>query len=64
MLQNEKKIIIVNVNLKSGGIEKSLVNLLNEIHNDYDITLLLFNKEGQYKQEVPGNIKIIESNIF
>ena len=32
-----KKILIVNNNLDVGGIQKSLVNLLCEIHNEYDI---------------------------
>jgi len=45
---SKKKIIFVNDHLKSGGIAKALVNLINEIYTDYDITLLLFAKTGQY----------------
>ncbi|GFR36226.1 glycosyltransferase [Thermobrachium celere] len=54
----KKKIIIVNNNLKIGGIQKSLINLLNEIKNNYDITLLLFSDEGEYISYVPKEVKI------
>ena len=39
-----KKLIIVNNNMKIGGVQKSLTNLLHSIHGRYDITLLLFSK--------------------
>ena len=54
-----KKLLIVNNNLEIGGIQKSLVNLLNGISPEYDITLLLFSKTGPLLKCVPGNIKII-----
>ena len=37
-----KKIIFVINNLETGGVQKSLQNLLKEIHNKYDINLLTF----------------------
>ncbi len=57
-----KKIIIVNNNMKVGGIQKSLYNLLWSIHEikEYDITLLLFSKVGEYADKLPKNIRIIE----
>lgn len=61
---SKKKIIFVNNNLKSGGIAKALVNLINEIYTDYDITLLLFAKTGQYLSEIPDSVKIIKSNFI
>lgn len=54
-----KKILIVNNNLKIGGIQKALVNLLNEISNKYDITLFLFSDFGECFEDIPANIKII-----
>ena len=54
-----KKILIVNNNLDMGGIQKSLVNLVKELHEEYDITLLLFSKSGALLQEVPQTVKII-----
>lgn len=57
-----KKILIVNNNLDMGGIQKSLVNLLKEVHEDYDITLLLFSKSGALLNDVPNNVSVITPN--
>lgn len=57
-----KKILIVNNNLDMGGIQKSLINLLKEIHNKCDITLLLFSKSGALLKDVPDDVKIITPN--
>ena len=54
-----KRILIVNNNLDMGGIQKSLVNLVKEIHKEYDITLLLFSKSGSLLREIPKSVKII-----
>lgn len=54
-----KKILIVNNNLDMGGIQKSLVNLVKEVYEEYDITLLLFSKSGSLLQEIPEKVKII-----
>ena len=56
------KIIIVNNNMKIGGIQKALLNLLYEISPYYDITLFLFNNVGEYLEKVPKNIKIVGCN--
>lgn len=57
-----KKILIINNNLDMGGIQKSLINLLKEVHRDYNITLLLFSKSGVLLNDVPINVKIITPN--
>lgn len=54
-----KKILIVNNNLDMGGIQKSLINLLKEIHNDYNVTLLLFSKSGTLLSGVPMMLKLL-----
>ena len=54
-----KRILIVNNNLDMGGIQKSLVNLVKEIHEECDITLMLFSKSGSLLREVPKGVKII-----
>ena len=50
-----KKIIIVNNNMKVGGIQKSLCNLLWSIHGRYDVTLLLFQAVGDYMNQIPAD---------
>lgn len=54
-----KKILIVNNNMNMGGIQKSLVNLVKEVYEECDITLLLFSKSGVLLREIPENVKII-----
>jgi len=57
-----KKIIFVINNLETGGVQKSLLNLLKEIHNKYDITLLTFFGNEDFEKELPENIKVIETH--
>lgn len=53
-----KKIIIVNNNMKIGGVQKSLYNLLWSIDSRYDITLYLFHAGGEYT--LPPNVKVVQ----
>ena len=55
-----KKIIIVNNNMKVGGIQKSLYNLLWSVSDQYDITLYLFSRSGEYADQLPENVRIEE----
>ena len=58
------KILIANNNMNIGGIQKALVNLLREIHNEHDVTLYLFAAKGELMNDIPENVKIIEGNRF
>lgn len=58
------KILIVNNNMNIGGIQKSLVNLLNEIQEEHDVTLYLFAAVGELMNDVPKNVRIVEGNKF
>lgn len=60
-----KKIIIVNNNMKVGGVQKSLYNLLWSLDGRYDVTLLLFRNTGAYSGLLPPTVKVIEcSSLF
>lgn len=54
-----KKILFVNNNLETGGIQKALINMLKCISNEYDVTLLLFSKTGALISEIPKEVKVI-----
>ena len=56
-----KKIVVVNNNMHVGGVQKSLLEFLKEIHKDYDITLILFAKKGDLLPLVPSDVKVIET---
>ncbi len=47
-----------------GGVQKSLVNLLGEISDKHEITLLLFYGDGELKNNIPSNVNIIYGNKF
>lgn len=56
-----KKILIVNNNMHIGGVQRALADLLNEIHSDYEITLLLFNKGGELLDCIPDDVNVISA---
>ena len=59
-----KKISILIYSLDSGGAEKNVSIILNELNNKYDITLVLMSDIIFY--EIPDNIKVIylEKSVF
>lgn len=59
----KKKILFTIWALNTGGAERSLINLLNELDkNKYDIDLLLFDNKGEFLNQVPKEVRIIEPN--
>lgn len=58
----KQKLLFVCNNLHIGGIQRSLLNLLDEIADKYDITLFLFYPCGEY--ELPKNVRIIGGNRY
>lgn len=55
-----KNIAIFQNDLKVGGIQKSLINLLNNIDlNKYNIDLYLFEKEQFFLDQVPKQVNIL-----
>ena len=61
-MSDKKRILIVNNNLQLGGIQKALVNMLRSMPSDYDITLLLFAKQGELLAQLPDNVRVIEES--
>ena len=59
-----KSILIVNNNMKIGGIQKSLYNLLWSIHDEYRITLLLFAKRGELLEDLPPDVKVLSCSSW
>ena len=53
-----KKILIVQDNLRMGGIQKSLVNFLNALSSEYDLTVLLFERGGALSAQIPKQVRV------
>lgn len=66
--ENDKvKILIGAVHMKTGGIEKTLINLLNFIDYDkYEVDLLLLLENGVFYDSIPNNVKVMTpySKVF
>ena len=60
--EKKKKILIVNKSFAVGGIQSSLINMINALKEDYDIDVCVFNNDGQLKDRVPKEINIIKTN--
>lgn len=60
----KKKLLFVNGHLNIGGVEKSLVDILKNIdYSRYEVDLLLLQGLGEYKDQVPSQVKIIERSL-
>lgn len=56
-----KKALIVMDSMICGGIERSAISMLQLLSpSDYQITLLLFKKEGDFLQDVPSWVEVCE----
>ena len=64
MILNMKKILIVINNFCTGGIQKSLIELLPLICDKYDITLYASRFYGPYTEQIPSNVKILKPSRF
>ncbi len=58
----KKKILLVNKSFVVGGIQSSMLNLINAIKDDYDVDVCVFCNEGQLKNRLPEGINVIKTN--
>ena len=58
----KKKILFVNKSFAVGGIQSSLLNLIKMIKDRYEVSLVLFNDEGELKERLPEGVKVIKAN--
>lgn len=56
------KVLFVCNNLTYGGIPRALVNLLKELAPAEDISLLLFEPSGEYMDEIPAEVKLLQTS--
>ncbi|MEG2656733.1 MAG: glycosyltransferase [Clostridium sp.] len=61
----KRKILFMVSSMNIGGVEKSLLSLLDNIPKDkYDITILMLNKWGGFLEYIPAHIKVEEAQWF
>lgn len=59
-MNEKKKILLINTFFKVGGIQSSLINMANELCNQYQIDLLLYYPEGALKDRLDSRVNIIQ----
>lgn len=66
MTDRRKKILFILGVLDSGGVAKSLVNLVNAVdRKTYDVSLLLVSKvRGPYYELLPADLNVIHSDVM
>lgn len=58
----KKRVLLINKSFTVGGIQSSILNLINEIKDDYDIDVCVFNDGGQLRDRLPKEINVIKTN--
>ena len=54
-----KKIVFGITSLGIGGAERVLVDIVNKLQNEYDITIFTLYGKGAFEKELSKNIKLI-----
>lgn len=59
----KKKILIASYDLEIGGVERSLISMLNNFdYERYDVELLLYNHSGEFMPLILKNVKLLPEN--
>ena len=60
MNKSRKRILFINRYFEVGGIQSSLINMANELCEDYDVDILAYYPEGALKSRLDSRVNIIE----
>lgn len=55
-----KKILFVIGSANIGGAETGLMEIVNELHNDYEVDICFYNRVGQLLEKIPDNVGTYE----
>ena len=59
-LKKKERILIVNGHLRTGGVERSLITLLQDLdYSKYDVDLLLLEDKGEYFDLLPKEVNVM-----
>lgn len=58
-LSDMKRILFVIGQLRIGGVSKALIELLRNIEGQYDVSLLCFDHEGKFFDDVPKSVTVL-----
>lgn len=61
MSDSKKRILFINSHFGVGGIESSLISMVNILCEKYDVDLLMYYPEGPMKERLDPRVNIVES---
>ncbi|WP_257163199.1 glycosyltransferase [Cetobacterium somerae] len=62
-MKDRKKILITSFDMEIGGVERSLINLLDSFdYKKYSLDLLLYNHSGEFMPLIPKNTNLLSEN--
>lgn len=64
MSVKSKRILFINTFLKIGGIQSSMINIVNELCKEYQVDLFLYNPEGPLKERLDSRVKVLKPSMF
>ena len=59
-----KKVLIAVSQLRVGGVSKALIELLKNIGDKYEVTLLCFDHDGAFYKDIPEQIAVVKDNAY
>lgn len=60
-----KKILISSFDLEIGGVERSLINMLNSFdYENYDVDLMLYSHTGELMNLIPNKVNLLKESEF
>lgn len=61
-MKEKKRLLVVFHSFQLGGVASSMLNLLREISQKYEIDLFCFSHEGPVKKMIPSQVNILPTN--
>lgn len=64
MTENRRSILFINGHLRVGGVENSLINLINNVDfKEFDVDLLLLQGGYDYEPDLPREVNVIKIDL-
>lgn len=62
-MEGKKRILVIGPGMQIGGVERSLIGLLNSFdYETVDVDLYLFSHTGEFMPMINSNVRLIEEN--
>ena len=58
-----KKVLISSFDLEIGGVERSLINMLNSFdYENYDVDLIIYSHTGDFMNLIPDKVNLLKES--